>query len=444
MKKSRFTSSHLIAGLVALTATVSVRADMLSTPSESELRDIYDDSARYTDAVEFPNRTVGGDVDSGRRNFGLSADGNSIDTSQGLFQGFSLLAGNVVGNGRACSSCHRPGGLDLGLPNGRLSDSVPLSDPLFTGLVADTGDEPQGFTNFNELGLLFHSPGRFNPTFPADSPFRKVFVWRRTTRLLNTVFTFGVLNEGRLRELTEATRGAVFTHTQNGDIRFDDITNVNNQQRLRDIAAFIEDQIEPPELRALLDPTDPMYARLVADPFLTVPVHTDQERLGQQVFERNCMSCHNMPNVFGNRDHGRGTPLSLPPLYGHSYDIGVAQRNFHHLEFRRFDAATNTRVPIVLPLAREDGTTVNVTVVDDPGAAAATGRYEDLHRFKVPQLRRVARLGPYFHDNSAATLEEVVDYFLSDWYRNSVDGSRHPININGEERAALLAFLRIL
>jgi cytochrome c peroxidase len=156
------------------------------------------------------------------------------------------------------------------------------------------------------------------------------------------------------------------------------------------------------------------------------------------------MSCHNMPNVFGNRDHGMGDPLALPPMYGHTFDIGVAQRNFHHLEFRRYDVATGTRVPIVLPLVRADGTTVDVTVVDDVGAAAATGRYEDLHRFKVPQLRRVSRLGPYFHDNSAATLEAAVDYFLSDSYRNSVDGSRHPITMTSAERQALLAFLRIL
>src|SRR5678809_1532984 len=85
--------------------------------------------------------------------------------------------------------------------------------------------------------------------------------------------------------------------------------------------------------------------------------------------------------------------------------------SFHHLEFRRFDFATSTRVPIVIPLARQDGQTVMVTVVDDVGLAAATGRYEDLHKFKVPQLRRIKDLGPYFHDNSANTLEEVVDYF---------------------------------
>ncbi len=100
--------------------------------------------------------------------------------------------------------------------------------------------------------------------------------------------------------------------------------------------------------------------------------------------------------------------------------------------------------PIVLPLVREDAAVVGVTVVDDIGAAATTGRFEDLHRFKVPQLRMIRLLGPYFHDNSAATLEEVVDYFNSPDYNHSADGSEHPIHLEDEERSALLAFLRKL
>lgn len=87
---------------------------------------------------------------------------------------------------------------------------------------------------------------------------------------------------------------------------------------------------------------------------------------------------------------------------------------------------------------------VNVTVVDDVGAAAATARYEDLHRFKVPQLRRIRDLGPYFHDNSAATLEDVVEYFNGDDYNRSVDGRRYPIHLSRSERESLLAFLRAL
>jgi hypothetical protein len=53
-------------------------------------------------------------------------------------------------------------------------------------------------------------------------------------------------------------------------------------------------------------------------------------------------------------------------------------------------------------------------------------------------------LGPYFHDDSAATLEEVVDYFDSDAYNNSADGAKNPIHLNATERANLVEFLKIL
>jgi len=46
--------------------------------------------------------------------------------------------------------------------------------------------------------------------------------------------------------------------------------------------------------------------------------------------------------------------------------------------------------------------------VDDVGREAVTGRPEDRYVFKVPSLRNVAKTGPYFHDGSLATLEEVV------------------------------------
>jgi hypothetical protein len=432
----------LAAGLAVLSFTA------ITVGGQQSLRDLYNQSVRYTDKVEFPQRIgARGDVDRGRRNFGFADDGVTQDPSEATFGGHSTIAGDVTPNGRTCATCHRnEPGLFLGLPPLPLHSTIPLTDPLFTGLRADVGDDPDGLPNFDNLGLLLHRPTRLDPTLPHDDPRRQVIIWRKTNRLVNTVFGFGFLNEGRMRELTETSRGAVFTHTQNGDLRFDDITNApgHSSQRLLDIAAFMEDTIDPPELKALLDPHDPDYARLVSDPFATVPISTREQRTGAGVFKTFCMDCHNMPNVFGNRDHVNNPPDNTPPPYGHAFDVGVSQRNFHHLEFRRYDVATDTRVPIVLPLATQDGHTVMLTVVDDVGLAAATGRYEDLHKFKVPQLRRVAQLGPYFHDNSAATLEEVVDYFNGPDYNSSPDGRRYPIHLSHGQRQALLAFLRTL
>ena len=45
----------------------------------------------------------------------------------------------------------------------------------------------------------------------------------------------------------------------------------------------------------------------------------------------------------------------------------------------------------------------------DLGRYAVTGIESDRHVFKVPSLRNVVMTAPYFHDGSAATLEEAVD-----------------------------------
>lgn len=45
---------------------------------------------------------------------------------------------------------------------------------------------------------------------------------------------------------------------------------------------------------------------------------------------------------------------------------------------------------------------------EDQGRFQVTGKDVDRMRFKVPQLRNVAVTGPWFHDGSAATLEDAV------------------------------------
>ena len=45
---------------------------------------------------------------------------------------------------------------------------------------------------------------------------------------------------------------------------------------------------------------------------------------------------------------------------------------------------------------------------EDPGRQAVTGNEADLHVFKVPSLRNIARTGPYLHDGSIESLESVI------------------------------------
>lgn len=401
------------------------------------------------ETVRFTPVPAGADPVRGRALFGLAAASDTEDKSQAIFEGPSVaFGGTVVSNQRTCFTCHRGVVVNLGLPPPPLSASVPLTDALFTGLDGDAQGDPDGMANLDLLALVKYRPGRFNLTRSQSDPFRKVLFWRKSIPLINVAFSNGFLNDARMRVIFETARGAVFSHTQSSDGRFDDLFTAQDGA---DMQAFMFSQISPPELAALLNPSDPMFETLVNDPFYTVPITTDAQRRGKKVFKRECMSCHDMPNVFnalanveplGNGETNDQNPVFAPAIT-RTYNVGVSERNAHGLRFTH-DAGGGVFEPVVIPLVKEDGTIVQHTVTFDIGLAATTGRFEDIGRFKVPQLRGVKNLAPYFHDNSAATLADVVDHFNSPQYNNSRDGKKYPIHLTPQERADLLAFLDIL
>ena len=55
-------------------------------------------------------------------------------------------------------------------------------------------------------------------------------------------------------------------------------------------------------------------------------------------------------------------------------------------------------------------------------------------KFKGPVLRGVVAHAPYFHNGSAASLEDVVEFY----------DSRFMIGLNAQEKRDLVAFLRAL
>ena len=82
---------------------------------------------------------------------------------------------------------------------------------------------------------------------------------------------------------------------------------------------------------------------------------------------------------------------------------------------------------------------------------------DDWEKFDVPGLRGISKTAPYFHNNSAATLEDVVDHYVQFFKRiealaapgvvspaASTDGVHFDRAPRPEERAALLAYLRRL
>lgn len=81
----------------------------------------------------------------------------------------------------------------------------------------------------------------------------------------------------------------------------------------------------------------------------------------------------------------------------------------------------------------------------DPGRERITLNPADRGRFKVPSLRNVALTGPYMHDGSLGTLEEVVAFFNDGGQDDpNKDPLMQPLGLSAGEQADLVAFLRAL
>jgi cytochrome c peroxidase len=81
----------------------------------------------------------------------------------------------------------------------------------------------------------------------------------------------------------------------------------------------------------------------------------------------------------------------------------------------------------------------------DRGRAGVTGKLYHNGAFKTPTLREVARTAPYMHDGSIATLEEVVEFYDRGGVQNPWrDAMIEPLRLSGDEKRALVAFLKAL
>jgi cytochrome c peroxidase len=82
----------------------------------------------------------------------------------------------------------------------------------------------------------------------------------------------------------------------------------------------------------------------------------------------------------------------------------------------------------------------------DVGRFKVTNKPEDMGAFKTPTLRDIGESGPYFHDGSAATLEEAVDIMLAGGKPNPYLDKKNleKRNILPDQRQNLLNFLRAL
>ena len=120
-----------------------------------------------------------------------------------------------------------------------------------------------------------------------------------------------------------------------------------------------------------------------------------------------CGTCHDSPNV-GN--HSVSAPLN----------IGVS------------DSSSSLSLKYLPVIKLQNKVTGEIKVTTDPDRVMISGLWKDVGRFKGPILRGLASRAPYFHNGSADTLEEVIDFY----------NKRLNVGITPQERRDLVAFLK--
>jgi len=133
------------------------------------------------------------------------------------------------------------------------------------------------------------------------------------------------------------------------------------------------------------------------------------DELNLAMIPGTCGTCHDSPNV-GN--HSLAVALN----------IGVGELN---------SSLDLSYLPV---FALQNKTTGEVRTTTDPGRALITGLWKDVGKVKGPILRGLAARAPYFHNGSAASLSDVLDFYEK----------RFNISFTAQEREDLIAFLNAL
>lgn len=156
---------------------------------------------------------------------------------------------------------------------------------------------------------------------------------------------------------------------------------------------------------------------------------SEAARRGLAVFRlrARCNVCHNINPSF-------------PFFTDNSFrNTGVAanHRAFESLAQRAAqqpDAAAATRKALA---AAEGGAEL--------GRFATTGNALDIGAFRTPSLRNVELTAPYFHDGSAATLADVVRYYIKGGNDNGLrDWELQALELTDDEQRDLIEFLKAL
>ena len=335
--------------------------------------------------------------------------------------------GQFGGNGRTCRTCHpsAPG------ESGQLSPAdvearlaADPDDPLFQHDGADIGS-PDTFERLRTNATIQVTLPLPDNVSIVGSDARTVTVLRSVPTTMNVAALDPVLMwDGRAPTLQAQALGAILGHAQGVDV---------DDSELDAIADFETTLFNRAGLRSYGD----------GGPEPQLPLGTTAlEIYGRTFFtpdgiNAKCGWCHSGP-MLNETSPFFQTLISVlegPP----GPEPGT---RFEQLSLGSFNDTGN---PVyTFRFTHPDGTHTDVTS-PDPGRALITGDVADVDFFKIPTVWGAKDTAPYFHDNSARTLEELVDVYDRVFRRNSAVIDGVSINVlTPLDKQAIVAYLMLL
>ena len=332
------------------------------------------------------------------------------------------------GNGRTCRTCHSEETGTVSPEDARRRFRQDRHDPLF---VHDGSDDGQGHgvkRMLKDATILVPVPLAANVKLADDPHATSVVVPRGIPTTLNTPALDPVfMLDGRQLTLQSQAMGAIRDHAQATTFPTGaELDRISNFERSNEF---------------LSDPSLRHFAHGGKAPGLP-PGNTASEKRGRRFFEDvvdfvdpkhgACAGCHagpmlNETNLFGELAFGvpKGTRFQT---------ILVSELNTAGNPVREYifnEGGQNERHVFSPDLGRSAIT--GVTDVDDV-------TFSNFNAFKIPQLRGVRSTAPYFHDNSAKTLEDVLAHYKT-FFEIATNGA---LILTPRDQKDIVAFLKLL
>lgn len=335
------------------------------------------------------------------------------------------------GNGRTCRTCHSDETGTLSPKEARRRFLKNPNDSLFLHDGSDDGLGNGVGRITTDATVLVSIPLPPNVSLADDPSARTVTVRRGIASTLNTPALDRVLMlDGRQPTLEDQAAGAIADHAQGV---------VPSVASLRAIADFQR------TAGFFSSPALERFAKGGRAPGLP-PGRTPSEKRGRRFFEDVppdpaqglkpglCSHCHSGPLLNTTNEFAAAfIPSPAPIPAGQRFiSVGVSEFNDARNPVREFifNGGTPQEVRLLSP---DPGRALITGVVDDP-------TLEHVNAFKISPLRGIRHTAPYFHDNSARTLEDVAAHYAR--FFNVASGGL--IQLTKQDERDIVAYMKLL